>query len=117
IQARYGSARVSLIASLAYAVILPVPALMPNLWTLAAAILVFGACNGAMDVSMNGHGALVERVRGRPIMSSLHAAFSLGCLLGSVAGSGILALGFGPVETMGAASLFALLLVGAAAPG
>jgi len=115
IQARFGSARVAQIASLAYAVILPVPALMPNLWTLAGAILVFGACNGAMDVAMNGHGALVERLRGRPIMSSLHAAFSLGCLLGSLVGSGILALGLGPVATMGTAGLFALALVSAAA--
>ncbi|MES1150901.1 MAG: MFS transporter, partial [Dongia sp.] len=62
IQARFGSARVALITGLAYAVILPVPTLMPNLWTLAGAILVFGACNGAMDVSMNGHGAVVERL-------------------------------------------------------
>ena len=115
IQARYGSARVALIAALGYAVVLPIPALMPNLWSLAAAILVFGACNGAMDVSMNGHGALVERFGGRPIMSSLHSAFSLGCLLGSMTGSGILALGFGPVATMGAAGLFALAVVGTVA--
>jgi MFS family permease len=115
IQARFGSARVAVLTSLAYAIVIPLPALMPNLWSLAAAILCFGACNGAMDVSMNGHGAMVERVGGRPIMSSLHAAFSLGCLLGSLAGSGILALGLGPVATMGAAGLFALALVGAAA--
>jgi MFS family permease len=115
IQARFGSARVALIASLLYAFILPIPALMPNLWTLAAAILVFGACNGAMDVAMNGHGALVERLRGRPIMSSLHAAFSLGCLLGSAVGSAILAAGFGPAATMGTAGLFAIVVVGAMA--
>jgi MFS family permease len=115
IQARFGSARVALITGLAYAVILPVPTLMPNLWTLAGAILVFGACNGAMDVSMNGHGAVVERLRGRPIMSSLHAAFSLGCLLGSGVGSAILAAGFGPMATMGAVGAFALVLVLAAA--
>lgn len=115
IQARFGSARVALIASLLYVVVLPIPPLMPNLWTLAAAILVFGACNGAMDVAMNGHGALVERLHGRPIMSSLHAAFSLGCLLGSFGGSAILYFGFGPVATMGAASAFALLMVAAGA--
>jgi len=115
IQARYGSARVALITGLAYAVILPVPTLMPNLWSLAAAILVFGACNGAMDVSMNGHGAVVERLHDRPIMSSLHAAFSLGCLLGSAVGSAILAVGFGPMATMGFAGAFALVMVVASA--
>lgn len=115
IAARFGSARVAFLSSLAFAVILPVPALMPNLPTLALAILAFGACNGAMDVAMNGHGAIVERLHGRAIMSSFHAAFSLGCLIGSAAGSAILAAGFGPLATMGCAGGWALLLLLAAA--
>src|SRR4051812_6342195 len=111
VQARFGSARVTLWSSLAFALILPLPGLMPNLGTLALAILVFGACNGAMDVVMNGHGAVVERLRGKPIMSSFHAAFSLGCLLGSGTGRALLASGHGPLATMGTASAFALILV------
>ena len=111
IQARFGSARVALFSSLAVSIVLPLPALMPNLSTLALAVLVFGACNGAMDVAMNGHGVVVERRGGRPIMSSFHAAFSLGGMIGSAAGSAILAAGLGPLATMGAASLFSLLLV------
>jgi MFS family permease len=111
IQARFGSARVALWSSIAFAVVLPLPGLMPNLGTLAVAILIFGACNGAMDVAMNGHGAVVERLRGRPIMSSFHAAFSLGCLLGSGTGRFILAEGYGPLATMGTACVFALVLI------
>ena len=111
IAARFGSARVALLTGLAFAAALPLPALMPNLPTLAAAILVLGACNGAMDVAMNGHGAIVERVRGRPIMSSLHAAFSLGCLFGSSVGSRVLAAGYGPMATMGVASAIAFVLI------
>src|SRR3569623_421212 len=67
IQARFGSARVALWSSILFALVLPLPGLMPDLWTLAPAILLFGACNGAMDVAMNGHGAVGERLRGRPI--------------------------------------------------
>src|SRR3954467_267859 len=111
IQARFGSARVALWSSLLFALVLPLPGLMPNLGTLALAILIFGGCNGAMDVAMNGHGAVVERLRGKPMMSSFHAAFSLGCLLGSGMGRGILAAGHGPLATMGAASAFAFLLI------
>ena len=111
VQARFGSARVALWSSLAFALVLPLPGLMPNLVTLALAILVFGACNGAMDVAMNGHGAVVERLRGRPIMSSFHAAFSLGCLLGSGIGRVVLTAGYGPLATMGAASVFAFVLI------
>jgi len=111
IAARFGSARVALLTSLAYVLVLPIPALMPNLVTLTLAILIFGACNGAMDVAMNGHGAVVEKLTGKPIMSSFHAAFSMGCLVGAGAGSAILAAGFGPVATMSCAGLWAALLV------
>jgi MFS family permease len=113
IAARFGSARVALLTALAFVAIIPIPALMPNLAALALAILAFGACNGAMDVAMNGHGAIVERLHHRPIMSSFHAAFSLGCLLGAGAGSAILAAGFGPVATMSCAGLWGLVLVAA----
>ena len=114
VQARFGSARIAFLSSLAFALALPLPALMPNLGTLAIAILILGGCNGAMDVAMNGHGAVVERVRGRPIMSSLHAAFSLGCLIGVATGGFILHAGFGAVATLGAACGWALILVLAA---
>jgi MFS family permease len=113
IAARFGSARVALLTGIAYVLVIPIPAFMPNLATLTLAILVFGACNGAMDVAMNGHGAVVERLNVRPIMSSFHAAFSLGCLIGAGAGSALLAAGFGPIATMTCAGIWGLLLVAA----
>lgn len=66
------------------------PVLAPSLATLALALLLFGALNGAMDVAMNAHGLAVEGALRRPIMSGLHALWSLGGLLG--AGLGSLAL-------------------------
>jgi len=48
---------------------------------------------GSLDVSMNVHGVTVERRYGRPILSSFHAAFSLGGLAG--AGLGALVAGAG----------------------
>jgi MFS family permease len=111
IAARFGSARVALLTGLAFVLVIPIPAFMPNLVTLSLAILLFGACNGAMDVAMNGHGAIVEKLHGRPIMSSFHAAFSLGCLVGAGAGSFILAAGFGPTATMSCAGIWGALLV------
>lgn len=46
-----------------------------------AAFLGFG--NGAMDVAMNAYGVQVESARGKPIMSRLHAFWSLGNFAGA----------------------------------
>ena len=49
----------------------------------AAAVLLAGFGNGAMDVSMNALGVQVERARPRPVMSFFHAFFSIGNLSGA----------------------------------
>jgi MFS family permease len=52
-----------------------------------AALLGLG--NGAMDVAMNAVGVQVETARRRPVMSSFHAFFSIGNLLGAAAVLGL----------------------------
>jgi MFS family permease len=69
-------------STIVFCAALPLPILAPNLFLLVAALLVFGAANGVMDVAMNAHGVAVERRLGRPVMSSYHGMFSLGGLLG-----------------------------------
>ncbi len=64
--------------------------LAPHPALLAPLLALFGAAYGAMDVAMNGWAAEVERDKGRPIMSSFHAAYSLAAGLG--AGTGYLAV-------------------------
>jgi fucose permease len=74
--------------------LLPLAASGPVL--LGAALVVFGAGNGAMDVSMNAHGVAVEREGGKPIMSSLHACWSFGGLAGAGAVAAAVALDVDP---------------------
>ncbi len=50
-------------------------------------LFVLGLANGAWDVAMNVHGALVERRLGRSIMSRFHAGFSLGTVAGALLGA------------------------------
>lgn len=83
---RVGSAPAVRVTALLFALLLPLPALMPDLASLCAVLFLFGAAGGTMDVAMNAHGALVERHLGRPIMSSLHGMWSLGGLFGAAAG-------------------------------
>jgi hypothetical protein len=86
--AGHSSAWVVRWTTVAGVVLLPLPVLAPTPVALGALLLVFGAANGAMDVSMNAHGVALERELGRPIMSSLHAGWSFG----GFAAAGLVAL-------------------------
>jgi predicted MFS family arabinose efflux permease len=75
---RRSSASVTRAATLIFCLMLPLPLLATSPYMLGAILFVFGASNGAMDVSMNAHGVAVERELKKPIMSSLHGGWSLG---------------------------------------
>jgi MFS family permease len=51
--------------------------------TLSLALLFYGAMGGSMDVAMNTHAVMLEKRYHRHIMSSFHALFSLGGMVGS----------------------------------
>lgn len=93
---RHGSRAVMRAVAPAYCAAVALPALMPTGETFALSLLVLGAANGALDVAMNVQGAAVEADRGRPLMSSLHAAFSFGALAGAGAGALLAAAGVTP---------------------
>lgn len=84
---------------------------------LAACLAVFGAGLGAVDCVMNLQAVAVEKAAARPMMSGFHGFYSLGCILGSGAMAGLLALGLGlgPTAVLVAASLGIGFL--AASPG
>jgi fucose permease len=91
--ARGGSRRTTRLAFVGCCIVLPLPALAPDYALLLPAALLLGAGNGSLDVAMNAHGVAVERRHKSPILSSFHAAFSCGALLG--AGSSALAASAG----------------------
>jgi predicted MFS family arabinose efflux permease len=66
-----------------FMVALPWPGWVGSLPLLAASLLVVGAGAGSMDVCMNARASEVERGWGQAIMSSFHAAFSMGGLVGT----------------------------------
>ncbi|MFF3415987.1 MFS transporter [Streptomyces sp. NPDC002698] len=79
---------------------LVLPGLAHDPWTLAGALLVFGFCNGCLDVSMNAHAVHVEKAYGRPVMSGFHATFSVGGVIASLVGAGAATAGLEPVASM-----------------
>jgi MFS family permease len=97
IAARIGAARLTRLSAVSFAVALVGPALSPNLALLIFSAGLLGAANGTLDVAMNGHAVSVEQQWGAPVMSSFHAAFSIGGLAGAAL-SGVV------IETAGVAA-------------
>lgn len=98
---RFGSKRISLVASCAFCCSLVLPALAFNAFSLAIALLIFGAAAAAMDVSMNAHGVEVEKGLGTPTMSRFHGMFSLGGMAGAGVGGVIARQGIEPLPHFG----------------
>ena len=94
---RIGTARACSLAAPLLAVALPGPALAPSWPWLLASGLALGLGLGLLDVCMNAHAAWLERRRGRPIMSSFHAGWSLGQLVGAAGAGALAAAGLGVV--------------------
>jgi len=106
--ARFGSRRMTTVAGLALCASLVLPALATGAVTLALGLVVLGAATGVLDVSMNAAGAGVERRGGRSIMSSFHAAFSFGGLIGAALGGFLAGRGVDPLPHLGLAALVGL---------
>ncbi|MBX6768975.1 MAG: MFS transporter, partial [Actinomadura rubrobrunea] len=110
--ARWGSRATTMAAGAAAALALVPMGLAGNLAALVAALVLFGASLGLMDVAMNAQGVAVERGLGRPIMSGLHGAYSVGTLVAALVGSGLAHLGVPvPVHLSAAALLLAALVL------
>jgi MFS family permease len=113
---RFGARRVVPLSAALCSAALVLPALAVNVWTLGAALLVFGIGNGSLDVSMNTHAVQVEAGYKRPIMSAFHAVFSIGGVLAALVGARTLGWGWSTTATLSAVSLAALAIAAAATP-
>lgn len=87
---RAGGRKVVTLAAIACCIILPLLPLAPSLPVLTVTLVLFGAALGSMDVAMNIHGAVVEALYRRPLMSTFHGFYSIGGFAGAII-SGVLA--------------------------
>jgi MFS family permease len=111
---RHGTRRVAAGSVVGLGLLLGVLAPAPALPALLAVLTLFGLAGGVLDVAANAHGVAVEDARGRPVMSGLHGAWSVGTLGGAAVGGTAAHLGVGaPVHlaVVGAAGALAGLAV------
>jgi MFS family permease len=81
---------------------------------LIACAFLFGFVNILVDVPMNAHASVIEARWGSAIMSSFHAAWSAGGLIGSAVGGVLVARGAGPALQLGIEAGIAFAIVVAA---
>ncbi len=108
---RFGAVRVLRVAGvLNPAALIPI-GLARDLAALMATLAVYGAMAGLLDVSMNACAARLELGYERPIMSSLHAGYSIAGLAGAGIGGISAWLGISPLPTF-TVTAGALILLG-----
>lgn len=89
--ARLGSQTVAKVTAIILSPLLLVLTLVPNVFAAAIGMFLLGGFVGAMDVAMNANAVEVERSMRRAIMSSCHAYWSLGGLIGAGTGGFLMA--------------------------
>ncbi|WP_375475712.1 MFS transporter [uncultured Jatrophihabitans sp.] len=107
---RFGSRSLVQVALLGYCLSGPLVGLADSVPTLFAALLVWGAFMGLLDIAMNSQAITVERSTGRALMNGLHGGWSIGAFAG--AGLGTLGVAVGLSLTIQLAVLGVLLLLG-----
>ncbi|GAA2551530.1 MFS transporter [Pseudonocardia hydrocarbonoxydans] len=114
--ARFGAGRVTTAGAVLSALAVALPGTAGSVPVLGAALVVFGAATGLLNVAVNSAGVQVEARAGRPMLPALHAAFSLGGLAGAAAG-GLLAGSLGVAAHLTAVGTAGLIVAAATAGG
>jgi hypothetical protein len=111
---RLRSGPASIVAGFAFAAAIAAIGFAWSLEILSVTAFLAGITSGAVDVAMNANASEVERRWGRPIMSSFHAAYSLGGAAGALLGAWL--GGVGTVWGLLGPALLSSLLVAGAVP-
>ncbi|WP_210528537.1 MFS transporter [Rubellimicrobium arenae] len=111
ISAQVGSKPMILTGGLGLVLILPFLSVVSSPLLLAAALLLFGASLGTIDVAMNVHATEVEKAAGVPLMSGFHGMFSVGGFVGAGGITLLLSQGVSPFASALCGSALALVAI------
>jgi fucose permease len=86
------------------------PGFAHNLPELMVGLFGVGVTGGTLDVAQNAQGVRVEALYGRPVMTSLHAGYSFGAIVGALIGGGFAWAGVGPLPSLAAVGLAGVIV-------
>jgi MFS family permease len=113
---KFGARPAILVGGIGQALLLPFLAYAPTVPAMAAALFLFGAFLGVIEVGMNVHAVEVEKQADRPLMSGFHGLFSVGGFAGSTLLTAVLSLKISPIVGAVAASVLMIGALALAAP-
>jgi MFS family permease len=92
---KHGSRKITLYSALLYCAIVSLVPVLPGINSLFILYFFMGIVTGVLDVAMNAQAILVERAYQKSIMTSFHALFSIGMMMGAASSSFFAAIGAG----------------------
>jgi len=95
---KYGSRTITIVLLLLLALALVLAGKSSNFYELSVRLALLGFCASGMDIAMNAQGVAVLRLLNKPIMSRLHALWSVGGMSGAAAGALAAKLGVEPSQ-------------------
>jgi MFS family permease len=93
---QYGSRRVIMIGSFAYALILPLIGLSPSILLLIPVLICYGLLGNVMNISLNTQALALEDQMGKTILASFHGLWSTAGFVGAGLGAGMIFINFSP---------------------
>lgn len=92
--AKISSRLISVFAVIMYTLIIPIIGYSSNSYMLFVSLFLFGMAGDILNIAMNTQVVALEKKINKTIMSSFHAIFSIGLLVGAILGGYIIQLGY-----------------------
>lgn len=108
--AKFGSKPVILWSTFGVGAAIPWIGILTSPWVLSGALFIWGCNLGFQDISLSSHGVALERESGTKMLSTLHAMYSLGSIIGVGSGGVFAQLAIHPLVHLGIIGFFLALV-------
>ena len=108
---RLGAGTTSIACTILTALLLPIPVMMPDMWSLFAALALYGSVISCLNVAMNTCTVVIEERDNKKIMATCHGMWSIGGMAGSMLSGLIIGLNIPSVAHLCLASLVSIMFI------